>query len=149
MKRFIARLFGLHTAEEIERLQHRVRDLEMIEDLKANATDAWKETIWGRQKVYPRFHDDTEPARPLPWHPFHPEPLKNPETLLRGHQDTQVVRAIMQLLEGEAQSEHEVMLTGSTENLPRSAGAVEALLDFHTMIERLVKQGPPDKSTDV
>jgi len=147
MKRIIARIFGLHTPEEMQeareimKRQHaRITDLEMREDLKPDV-DMTLKTIWGNRKKYPQIplSNSAPPSPPPPWRPFHPEWLKNPEAELAGQTDAKPVRAIMQLLEDNITREVDDLTTQTGENLTRTAGALEALRNFHTEIASAVK----------
>lgn len=131
MKRIIARIFGLHTPEEVTLLNNMIK----LKDESLKILDH------AAKNLNARVHKlETAPPSPPPqWRPFHPEWLKSPEAELAGQTDAKPVRAIMQLLEDNITREVDDLTTQTGENLTRTAGALEALRNFHTEIASAVK----------
>lgn len=79
----------------------------------------------------------------VPFQPFHPEPLRTgAHRVLWQEDNNEVLRAVMETVEGIIAGEVLHLSSVRTEGLPRAAGMLEAYMDVHSRIERMVRTEP-------
>ena len=81
----------------------------------------------------------------MPFVPFYPEPLKTSvHEVLYLEQHNEVLRAVMEMVEGIIAGEVRHLGSVRTDGLARAAGMLEAYLDVHGRIVQMVNTKPAD-----
>lgn len=82
----------------------------------------------------------------LPWRPFHQKRLpEGASHALYGQEENLALRGVMEVIEDTLSKEVDGLSGVGTRSLERAAGMIEAYLDLHRRLSRMVSQAPLGK----